>query len=322
MKKAIILLVLFCSAIYVNGVHNRISLNRQLGINCFHFNDSIYFRSPCDWSSDHALSNETGTCKPFISHSDRIVPGRNFYLIGNSVTRHYSFHIEHYFDHSKVHDYIELTRHDEKKLCGGAGRSCIHFIDNNASRAEFSWMNTLGSKPDTTDSRDYCSDSGNDTSSNTEQCLEKFFVHAMPRDVLIISCNLVNSETYRGQCDPKDVNCYGDYHGKIRRSENSYEKGPVSAHDTLEMITRVFPGAIIWLPYPYELNADPSTIQENNHFVREAIHTFCSERILFLNTYPLLRDYHQLYYTDHIHHPGVLTNMVIDAIFSTLTSVA
>ena len=49
-----------------------------------------------------------------VSHSDRPVPaGRNFYLVGNSVIRHYSFHIEHYFDHSKEHNYTEIKIADE-----------------------------------------------------------------------------------------------------------------------------------------------------------------------------------------------------------------
>lgn len=76
------------------------------------------------------------------------------------------------------------------------------------------------------------------------------------------------------------------------------------------------------ISYTCEKLSENSMIKENNNIIREVISTYCSERVLFLNAYPLLQDYHQIYYSDHMHQPGVLSNnLVLDAIFSTLTTI-
>mmetsp|Transcript_33353 Transcript_33353/g.48337 ORF Transcript_33353/g.48337 Transcript_33353/m.48337 type:complete len:170 (+) Transcript_33353:389-898(+) len=167
-------------------------------------------------------------------------------------------------------------------------------------------MNTIGEQPDRTDKRDICST----TTTPTEDCLRLLFRNAKKKDVIVLSSSMVNSSSYVGSALP-----FLSYFTNIIKSQMSYEMGHLSAHKTLDMLTSVFPGAIIWLPYPF-MGANES-VEKVNNFIRASIESYCSERVIFLNTYPLLRD-HQHLYGDHIHHPGKLSDMVVYTIFSLL----
>jgi len=279
-------------------------------LHCSNANESAYFESPCHWSSDLAFSNKTGLCNPYIIERNfsTTLNGRNFYLLGNSVIRHYSFNIKYLLDEYIGIKENKLNREEEKLKCGALldVNSCTHFINNIRTTIKFLWMNTIGEAPDRTDKRDICSIAN----TTTEICLRNIFENATMKDVLILSSSLVNSTSYAGS-DMSWIN----YFANIIKSQESFQIGHLSAHKTLDMLLSVFPGAIIWLPYPF-IGTNES-VEQVNTFLRAAIETYCSERLIFLNTYSLLKDHKHLY-LDGIHHPGKLSDMVVKAIFSLL----
>ena len=277
---------------------------------CLNLSHSPFFSNLCDWSSSDAFSSEKNLCKQYANTNNlsRLLYGRNFYLIGNSVTRHYSFNIKYLLDENLEQKDIKLTREEEKLKCGFLidGNSCTHIVKNNVTTVKFMWMGVFGEIVDSTDRRDVCI-----METSTKSCLLKKFNGSKPNDVLIISTPIVNSSSY-----PGNMMNFSGFFEKIVKSQQSFVNGPISAHKTLEILTTVFPGAIIWLPYPY-YTGNNGLVEEANNFTRAVIESFCSERIIFLNTFTLLKENSNLY-SDFIHHPGKLSDMVVHAIFSTL----
>ena len=287
---------------------------------CHNEKSSSFFKNFCDWSSEYSLSNYNDTlliCNestPNLKSYSGQMLGRNFFLLGNSVTRHYSFNIKYLLDEKLGNFSVKLSRQEEKQRCRTmlGTNSCKHIVSGSSTNIEFMWMNVIGEKSDFADKNDICY--GVET---TEKCLQEKFKHANITDVLIISSPIVNSS----HSDSR----YGftkRLYENIRSSQNSFESAELSAHRILDILIRVFPGAIVWLPYPHigypEYNATISEMIENsNAFVKLTIESYCSERIRFFNTYPLLRSSLHLY-SDSIHHPGLLSDMVVLAIFSAL----
>jgi len=292
----------------------RHTLGRELL--CTSKNEGKFFDKSCNWSSDQALSNGTGLCKSnlIMRNFSSVLNGRNFYLFGNSVVRHYSFNIKKFLDDDNSSNKKILNREEEKLKCGAllGVNSCTQFVNNNNSTmVKFLWMNTIGEKPDRTDPRDICSTA----TSTTENCLRAQFQNATKKDVLVLSSSMVNSTSYVGSDFP-----FSRYFTDIINSQMSYEMGHLSAHKTLDMLTNIFPGAIIWLPYPFIIAGHGTRCEEVekvNEFIRESIESYCSDRVLYLNTYAMLKDHVHLY-GDHIHHPGKLSDMVVLALFNVL----
>ena len=283
-----VLLCLSFDNIYV--ISNRF----QRSLRC---ESSSFFRDTCDWSFDAISSINESLLICNKSHSifqnySSVLHGRNFYLIGNSVTRHYSFNIKYALD--KYNGFAvnkQLSREEEKQKCGYLldVNSCTHYLSgDNLTKVEFMWRLIIDSD-NSYDKRNICY-GRNDT---IDSCLQDKFRNTSAKDILITSTSI----------DNEDVS---------------------HARRILDMYSNVFSGAIIWLSLPYwrepSLNVTlsrESTIVRKNAFIREAINSYCSERIIFLNTFPLLKNNSHLY-ADPIHHPGKLSDMVVQAIFSTL----
>jgi len=242
-------------------------------------------------------------------------------LLGNSVIRHYSFNIKNLLDEDVGIKNVLLGREEEKLKCGSliGVNSCTHFINNLTTTIKFLWMNTIGEEPDRTDKRDICSV----VNKTTEICLRKEFQNATNKDVLILSSAIVNSTGFEGS----NMSWF-KYFTKIIKSQESYNIDHLSAHKILDIISSVFPGAIIWLSYPYIgvnealattlFGASPiESVEKVNTFMRTVIESYCSDRVIYLNTYSLLKDHKHLY-RDFIHHPGQLSDMVVTSIFSLL----
>ena len=89
------------------------------------------------------------------------------------------------------------------------------------------------------------------------------------------------------------------------------------------MLLRVFPGRILWLSYPYlNLKDESNRLNEViNKMMRDAVYSISklhpNPRIQFLNLEPIQSENLQLY-SDIIHHPGTLSEHIIDLIFTIL----
>lgn len=270
-----------------------------------------YFTFPCDWSSMEAFSNKSALCTPFIltdTNFSILFKKTNFYFIGNSVTRHYSFNVKYILD-GYISEEKKLSREEEKIKCGGLldTNSCYHVTENGEAFIQFYWMNTIGENPDQTDDRDICHAQRHAKNITTESCLRGAFTNATDKDILIISSILVNSTNYVGSFQKWDK-----FFLKIIESQNTL----TNSQATIQMVSQVFPGRIIWLPYP-SIGLNNREVEAVNDATREAVEGMCSDRVIFLNTYAMLQDHRHLY-KDAIHHPGLLSDMVISAVFSTL----
>ena len=280
----------------------------------FGWNTSQFFTNDCDWRSEYTFSVNS-LCKSFIIRRNysQIHYGRNFYVFGNSVARHYSFNIKYLLDEYLGIMDTKLSREEEKLVCGKLLdiNSCIHVAKSKAM-IKFMWMSLLSDKIDKADPRDICA---KEHSNFTERCLAKQFNGSTQMDVLILATPIVNSSFHPGPM--KELNLFFP---RILRSQKSFVGGPQSAHVLLDMLSRVFPGAIVWLPFPYYKGSD-NKVEVANKFTRAVVNSYeKSERFIFLNTFPLLKQNVHLY-GDSIHHPGNLSDMVVNIIFSVLEPV-
>lgn len=145
----------------------------------------------------------------------------------------------------------------------------------------------------------------------TKQCLKARFSNASRDDILIIGSLLINSNVFLGY-----DKIAAKYFGNILNSQHTLQVSDVTA--IIDALLQSFPGAIIWLPFPYTRSIIPyKMIEDSNSFTLKAIEAICSERLLFINTYPILKSQNHLY-IDDIHHPGVLSDIVVKIIFSSL----
>jgi len=88
------------------------------------------------------------------------------------------------------------------------------------------------------------------------------------------------------------------------------------------MLLTVFPGRVLWISYPILniLSTDPTVndlIVTVNRMVRDGVRQVNDPRLAYLNLAPLQREnLHQ--YSDVIHHPGALSEIIIRLISNML----
>lgn len=88
------------------------------------------------------------------------------------------------------------------------------------------------------------------------------------------------------------------------------------------MLMTVFPGRVLWLSYPVLniLSSDPTVndlIVKVNKMVRDGVRKVDNPRLAYLNLAPLQLE-HLQQYSDVIHHPGSLSEMIIRLIANML----
>lgn len=158
-----------------------------------------------------------------------------YYLIGNSVTRHYAFALHALvFEHSVV-----LTdRQTEKSRCQGIlGTSSCSIGDN----VKFFWKNTLSDTIASDDVlRDACA-----KHAHTHNCLNEIFRGASINDVLIVGSLLSNNSyaTSRG------YNSWLPFHESGPQFADAAEHADAAV--VFQMLVDTFPGRIIWHSYPF-----------------------------------------------------------------------
>jgi hypothetical protein len=278
---------------------------------------SQYFNYSCSWDSDNSTSRRS-QCYQFMNSASRPDPSnfrnRNYYLMGNSVIRHYSFAIGDFLENLAQDTHIDRIR--EKSTCRGilGISSCNHWVVNNTVFIDFMWRLSTGELFDSHDeSRDACTSIDRNT---TEGCIKELFRNVSSNDVLIIGSVPVHSKGLLGKT--YSMNEFSTLKDLAFSGTNATNYQPV-----LQTFLRHFPGPIIWMSYPHvkgEFYKYWEYIQYTNDAVKCAISTLNSDRFVFLNVLALQKENEHLY-QDLIHHPGRLSQMIIDLIFSIIRPV-
>ena len=242
--------------------------------------------------------------------------GRNIFLLGNSVIRHYSFTISSFLD-GKHHD-ISLDREHEKQICGGIKKtnSCKHPTKNGDTCISFMWQNIVGYSSLYDDKRDICS-----KYSSTRACYKVIFNHAKNKDILIINSRIMDVELFKelglsSKIRFSDIKAT-DIDAEIKLTNISY------ASDIIDIVLDFFPGTILWVNFPYIKSINNENYHDLNKgydyfntITSKAIDIKTSEkhRLKYMNVLPLQME-NLNHYSDNIHHHGPLSQLIIDYIF-------
>ena len=261
-----------------------------------------------DYNASYCLSN--------IDVNASMFAGRNVYMLGNSVIRHYSFSVISYLNYM-VSD-ISMDRQKEKKKCTNqVGVShCDHITANKDTKVSFYWRNVIGLYERLHDDRkDICVREGVISNRQRRVCLEELFSNADKHDILIVGSIPADIEKFNRRN-------YSSIKGGIHnfcRVIVSLETPPEYIRDVAIQLLSVFPGLVLWLSYPYVIcGADcVACIKSMNVATREGITMVESTRATFLNLLPLQTEFSNLY-IDVIHHPGKLSQMAIKFVYQTI----
>lgn len=240
---------------------------------------------------------------------------RKYYLLGNSVTRHYAFALHALvFEHS-----VALTdRQTEKSRCQGVlGTNSCSIGDN----VKFFWKNTLSDTIASDDVlRDACA-----KHAHTHNCLNEIFRGASTNDVLIVGSLLSNNSyaTSRGH------NSWLPFHVSGPQFTDAAEHADAAV--VFQMLLDTFPGRIIWHSYPFlrlELDGHKSPFlnycfRQLNQLTACVLARFTKQhqqqahRLHFIDLEPLQKTSIEKY-VDLIHHPGELSNVIINLLLRML----
>jgi len=249
---------------------------------------------------------------------------RNYWLLGNSVTRHYSFSIRDILQ-GRESDTI-VNRAHEKSACKGilGTKSCVLNAiasdpNQGTSRIKFGWKNYFGEDPAWDDtSRDICFSI---KSENMLSCLEKFFIGAQRDDVLVVGSISLNVSqfTSRGGHPSWD---------SLALSAPLYAESAFTGnHSThIAMILAAFPGAVLWISYPHvvmQKHVGPPPPGDLNwcfQVANKEIQRACEfyDRALFIDVSKVQNE-REAEYTDFIHHPGKLSRDITQYMLSVLS---
>jgi hypothetical protein len=277
-----------------------------------------------------------------ISHSP--IHGNNVFLFGNSVIRHYSFSILG-IANGNLRD-ISMNRTEEKTTCTGelGDSSCTHYSVKPKTLISFFWKQNMGEIT--------CEDFGRDACArvdlqNTTQCLSHIFKSATDRDVLIVGSIPADAKLW---CDKKYTSTvsFEAYFDGLTKPDVMVRARNAAM---VEKVMRLFPGRILWVSYPYLRNAAAvmnQQISSVNKQVSQAVAAaaateyaaassaesselaeaavarddvkhlaWTDKRVQYVNLEPLQREYLHSY-IDFIHHPGVLSELIIKYLLSIL----
>jgi hypothetical protein len=157
---------------------------------------------------------------------------RQFFILGNSVLRHYSFALFDILNASSYDvDDTDLGRIYERDQCGGVlgTNHCEHLIPARKVKILFWWKRLLGLQDSTFDTRDICPDG---------QCLGSKFseYNASSRDVLIIGTLPIIQR----------LGAEGLFNSMAFMLRNYTVSHAIQA---CQLLVDVFPGRIIFLPF-------------------------------------------------------------------------
>jgi hypothetical protein len=276
-----------------------------------------YFNMVCKWDSIGATAKSSACMKFTNTRFKGIDPksfrGRNFYFLGNSVLRHYSFSLWDYLSQQNTTE-IVMDRREQKRKCVGAlgSSSCEHKLPND-NFVRFMWMNAIGQMIDLTDPRDVCYSKSKIVPLGG--CLSQVVSRATSKDVLILGAFPVDFSQHKF----KGL-------GLIEKMKtiytNVYESG-VNTHSfvpVLKTVLQNFPGSVIYLSYPYLTkgwNVHNDNMHGINNITKCAVAKINNERLAYIDLRSIQEENYKLY-SDYIHHEGALSKMVIQIIMAFL----
>mmetsp|Transcript_3186 Transcript_3186/g.3948 ORF Transcript_3186/g.3948 Transcript_3186/m.3948 type:complete len:409 (+) Transcript_3186:54-1280(+) len=247
---------------------------------------------------------------------------RNYWLMGNSVTRHYAFALRDLLQETSTDTHMD--RHMEKSSCQGVlgTSSCdmdVYFNDEKYSKITFGWKNYIGTTPSVDDTtRDICYSLGLGAVEKIKECYDKLFQGATSHDVLLVGSISTNVSAFIGNG--------GNSWKGFEISGPQFAQASKATHhaDNIQLLLASFPGSVIWHSFPHVVmahhnGANPGDLNRcftviNNH-VKCASGSF--DRAMFLDL-SIAQMAHEDLYADFIHHPGALSKFVVNAMLSEL----
>lgn len=223
---------------------------------------------------------------------------KNYFLIGNSVTRHYGFTLRKLLSENSTLNF-NITRLEEKEICReeiGISSCSFPISKKFNTSVTFLWKYWLGEENNVDDFNDFCR-----YEINLTTCLLHAFSATKKDDVLIIGSIAINGSYF--------------YEKKMKTWEsfkNSNFK-EASMHLDITTLAKVifstFPGVIIWHSYPHMtdgLNND--CYEKADEKAKEIANS--NIRGKFVNLRKIQIANAQLY-DGIIHHPGILSEMIV-----------
>jgi len=245
-----------------------------------------------------------------VTHSVSHLPFRDAFLLGNSVTRHYAFKL------CKGNIELPLDRQQEKQMCETeVGVSSCDLYCNSGRTVSFRWANLLGSEL-STDPRDVCLQF-----KTIESCFSDMFSNATETDLLVIGSipieGMPTNVTKKIWHTPFEV---------LIPAVREY----LDVHKIAGFLSKVlkhFPGNIRWHSFPFlKIDADTKgsllqkhlvMLREMNDGVARAIEGVNNPRLKFVDVWNLQKQ-NIGKYADLIHHPGNLSEAVVEQILQSL----
>ena len=249
---------------------------------------------------------------------------RNYWLLGNSVTRHYSFSIRDILQGTE--NDVMVNRTEEKSACKGilGTKSCVLSVIANGpahgtSRIKFGWKNYFGEELAWDDtSRDICFSIKTE---NMIECLKKFFMGAQRNDVLFVGSLSLNVSQFTSRGGHPSWDSWALSAPLFAESALT---GNHTAH--IALLLAAFPGAVIWTSYPHVVMNNhvgpppPGDLNLCFQNVNKYIQSACElhDRALFLD-FSKVQSARESEYTDFIHHPGKLSHDITQYMLSSLS---
>lgn len=274
----------------------------------------LYFSASddCDWTVD------LGSCpRETLNWTD--LCRRRYFLLGNSVTRHYAFALKDLLAGRQT----RLSREQQKSTCHGVlGTSSCKFQvatrTGTTTQVQFYWKNYIGLTNSHDDgSRDICG-----RQASTEACLKNLFRHASSEDVLIIG-SVPSNTSYFKEINGNSMKPFHESAPKWLQSQMH-----LTGFEVLDMLTRAFPGPTIWHSYPHlnmKLNQHTALslafgdlnkcFAYGNSLMKCA--TQANSRVAFVNLQPL-QTKRVSEYSDLIHHAGMLSEDIVSSMLGIL----
>lgn len=284
-------------------------------------------------SCDRPHGGTRGVCWALSDSARQLAIGntqQNFYLLGNSVTRHYAFALKALLERGSNHSVTDgMTafspedRSAEKAQCRGVlgDSSCVLPVHRKGAsmvtNVSFLWKNTIGVDASTDDPRDVCTGW-----TRTADCVSFLFRHATRSDVLIVGSLLTDLKRFYalgGETMKSDLPTWAPLVTAGSRAANSAA--------VVRMLTDAFPGRILWHSYAV-VNMDPKRWARghpdwdvNTCFapIDDRVRCVCdgspTGRTHFINLRPLQQHYMDKY-LDIIHHPGDLSKAIVFAMLA------
>ena len=279
----------------------------------------------CNWAEASYGPCQT---KEFLAPA----PRRNYYFLGNSVTRHYAFALRDIL--SKRHDgqVTNSDRINEKQACrrGGVSSCSLHvYADNGtvSSTIEFMWKNYLGEEASSDDlDRDICNLPG----IKTKDCFEERFADATSKDVLVVGSIPCNTSFFLSNGGRSTQGFH------ISAPEHALASKHANMSTLALLLLQSFPGPIIWMSYAHldwKLNSFAAKIDVNECFEYIDSRMKCAlsqfDRIRFMDNRLLQKHYISNFnlckqnctapYLDIIHHPGAISEAITRSILLMLS---